>query len=211
MWKILLVEDQAIVRQGLKVILEQDNNLQVTHEAENGEEAIDIVEKHLIDLVLMDIRMPVMNGIDATRIMKRKWPHVKILILTTFNDEQYAMETLRDGANGFLLKTAESYRLIEAVYSCMKGAMPLHDEVVAKVMPHLLEQKKTKQELPVTLTERELKVIQLVGEGLTNKEIAAGLFLSVGTVKNQITQILQKTNLRDRTQLALFAVKHGLT
>lgn len=211
MWKILLVEDQAIVRQGLKVILEQDNNLQVTHEAENGEEAIDIVEKHLIDLVLMDIRMPVMNGIDATRIMKRKWPHVKILILTTFNDEQYAMETLRDGANGFLLKTAESDRLIEAVYSCMKGAMPLHDEVVAKVMPHLLEQKKTKQELPVTLTERELKVIQLVGEGLTNKEIAAGLFLSVGTVKNQITQILQKTNLRDRTQLALFAVKHGLT
>ncbi len=192
MWKILLVEDQAIVRQGLKVILEQDNNLQVTHEAENGEEAIDIVEKHLIDLVLMDIRMPVMNGIDATRIMKRKWPHVKILILTTFNDEQYAMETLRDGANGFLLKTAESDRLIEAVYSCMKGAMPLHDEVVAKVMPHLLEQKKTKQELPVTLTERELKVIQLVGEGLTNKEIAAGLFLSVGTVKNQITQILQK-------------------
>lgn len=211
MWKILLVEDQAIVRQGLKVILEQDNNLQVTHEAENGEEAIDIVEKHLIDLVLMDIRMPVMNGINATRIMKRKWPHVKILILTTFNDEQYAMETLRDGANGFLLKTAESDRLIEAVYSCMKGAMPLHDEVVAKVMPHLLEQKKTKQELPVTLTERELKVIQLVGEGLTNKEIAAGLFLSVGTVKNQITQILQKTNLRDRTQLALFAVKHGLT
>lgn len=209
MWKVLLVEDQAIVRQGLKVILEQDAQIQVTQEASNGQEAIDILEKHIIDLVMMDIRMPVMNGIEATRILKKQWPEIKILILTTFNDEQYALETLKEGANGFLLKTAESEQLIKAVYSCMEGGMPLHDAVTAKVVPRLLS-KTNKHIVDFDFTDRELAVMQLIGHGMTNKEIAEQLFLSVGTVKNHITQILQKTNLRDRTQLALFVVKNDL-
>lgn len=209
MWRVLLVEDQAIVRQGLKVILEQDKHIQVTHEAENGAEAIGILEKYAIDFIMMDVRMPIMNGIEATRVIKRKWPDIKILILTTFNDDEYVVEALKEGANGFLLKTADSTKLLEAVHSCMNGGLMLHDEVAAKVMPRLL-QKRTKETMKIDLSPRELTITRLVGEGKTNKEIADELFLSVGTVKNHITQILQKTDLRDRTQLAIFAVKHEL-
>ncbi|API91154.1 DNA-binding response regulator [Virgibacillus pantothenticus] len=212
MWRILIVEDQVIVRQGLKIILEQDERINVPHEAENGKEAIEILEQHLVDLVMMDVRMPIMNGIEATRIIKQKWPSVKILVLTTFNDDEYALSALKEGADGFLLKTTESKKLIEAVHSCMRGGMTIHDEVAAKVMPRLLkgmEQKKI--DLSISLSDRELLITRLVGEGKTNKEIAQTLHLSIGTVKNHLTQILQKTNLRDRTQLAIFAVKHDLT
>lgn len=210
MWRVLLVEDQAIVRQGLKVILEQDENINVSHEAENGEEAIAILEKHMIDFIMMDVRMPIMNGIEATRKIKRQWPNIKILILTTFNDDEYTVEALREGANGFLLKTSESKQLIAAVYSCMKGGMTIHDEVAAKVMPRLLHRAKSEPAEDVPLLPRELAITKLVGEGRTNKEIAKELHLSIGTVKNHVTQILQKTGLRDRTQLAIYAVKHDI-
>jgi DNA-binding NarL/FixJ family response regulator len=213
MWKILIADDQAIVRQGLKAMLEQDEQITVTHVAENGHAAIQILEKnHLIDLVLMDVRMPVMNGMEATQIIKNKWPHVKVLILTTFNDEQYALETLKDGASGFLLKTADSKKLIAAVYSVMQDGLPIQEEVAAKVIPNLLKRRNDPKVAPaVSLTEREVAIVKLVGEGKTNKEIAGVLFLSIGTVKNHITTILQKVECRDRTQLAIFAVKHHLT
>ncbi|WP_099157417.1 response regulator transcription factor [Virgibacillus ndiopensis] len=211
MLRVLLVEDQAIVRQGLKVILEQDNGISVIHEAENGQEALDILEKQVIDFVMMDVRMPVMNGIEATRKIKGRWPDVKILILTTFNDDEYAVQALQEGANGFLLKTSESGKLIEAVYSCMKGGLTIHEEVAAKVMPRLLQRSKNSSRMDVEFTERELAITKLVGEGMTNKEIAEKLYLSIGTVKNHITQILQKTGLRDRTQLAIYAVKHDIS
>ena len=211
MWRVLLVDDQTIVRQGLKVILEQDRNIKVMHEAENGWQAIEIMENHLIDLIMMDIRMPIMNGIEATRKIKSRWPNTKILILTTFNDDEYALQALKDGANGFLLKTSEPAKLIEAVYSCMNGGLTIHDEVAAKVMPRLLHQNPThSMKVEVDLSPRELEITILVGEGQTNKEISEKLHLSVGTVKNHITQILQKTDLRDRTQLAIYAVKHDL-
>jgi DNA-binding NarL/FixJ family response regulator len=211
MWRVLLVDDQTIVRQGLKVILEQDRNIKVMHEAENGWQAIEIMENHLIDLIMMDIRMPIMNGIEATRKIKSRWPNTKILILTTFNDDEYALQALKDGANGFLLKTSEPAKLIEAVYSCMNGGLTIHDEVAAKVMPRLLHQNPThSMKVEVDLSPRELEITILVGEGQTNKEISENLHLSVGTVKNHITQILQKTDLRDRTQLAIYAVKHDL-
>ncbi|MDY7044790.1 response regulator transcription factor [Virgibacillus sp. M23] len=212
MWRVLLVEDQVMVRQGLKVILEQDEQIRVTHEASNGKEAIEILHKHFIDCIMMDVRMPVMNGIDATRVIKQNWPNVKILILTTFNDETYALEALKEGANGFLLKTSESTKLIDSVYSCMHGGMTLHDEVAAKVVPQLLQRSREEQaSLDVSLTERELCITRLIGEGKTNKEIALELHLSIGTIKNYLTQILQKTGLRDRTQLAIFAVKQDIT
>src|SRR5690625_1741317 len=206
----MIVDDQDIVRQGLKVMLEQDEKISVVHEAQNGKEAIEILEKnHLIDIILMDVRMPLMNGMEATRKIKAIWPAVKILILTTFNDEQYALETLKDGASGFLLKTADSERLIQAVYSTMNDGLPIHEEVAAKVIPSLLKRGPTK-EVSADLTERELAIIKHVGEGKTNKEIAEELFLSVGTVKNHLTTILQKLQLRDRTQLAIYAVRHNI-
>ncbi|MGP4106499.1 response regulator transcription factor [Virgibacillus sp. L01] len=210
MIRVLLVEDQAIVRQGLKVILEQDENITVTHEAENGQHALDILEKHMVDFIMMDVRMPVVNGIEATRKIKKRWPEVKILILTTFNDDEYALQALKEGANGFLLKTSESTKLIAAVYSSMSGGLTIHEEVAAKVMPRLLGRSSNNAAVNVDLTSRELTITRLIGEGKTNKEISEELYLSIGTVKNNITQILQKTGLRDRTQLAIFAVKHDI-
>lgn len=208
MWRVLLVEDQAIVRQGLKVILEQDENITVTHEAENGQQAIEILEKQMIDFIMMDVRMPVMNGIEATSIIKKQWPEIKILILTTFNDDEYALQALKEGANGFLLKTADSKKLIDAVYSCMTGGLTIHDQVAAKVMPRLLQRPQQKGDFD--LSPRELAITKLVGGGMTNKEISAELYLSVGTIKNHLTQILQKTGFRDRTQLAIYAVRQGI-
>lgn len=205
---VLIVEDQSIVRQGLKLMLEQDDKIRVVAEACNGQEAINIIEKQIIDLVLMDIRMPVMNGLEATRIIKERYPQVKVLILTTFNDDEYAIEALKYGANAFLLKTAEQQTLVEAVYSCFRGGLSINEEVAAKVMPKLLQKTEKKRDLP--LSPRELTITKLVGEGKLNKEIAEELHLSVGTVKNHITQILQKLDLRDRTQLAIFAVKNDI-
>lgn len=209
MKRILLVEDQGIVRQGLKMMIEQDEALRVVAEAENGCEAVDQMGIHVIDLVVMDIRMPEMNGLEATRLIKRQWPQVKILILTTFNDDEYALQALKEGANGFLLKTSQGDKLIGSIHSCLKGGMSLQDEVAAKVVPKLLSRKKN-PEADHPLTERELSVTRLVGQGWTNKEIAGELHLSVGTVKNHLTQILQKLELRDRTQLAIYAVKHDI-
>ena|SRR5690625_4095385 len=209
--RVLIVDDQPIVRQGLKVILEQDESIKVVGEAEHGKVAIEWLEQNnLVDLILMDVRMPVMNGMEATRMIKRKWPDIKILILTTFNDEQYALETLKDGASGFLLKSADSKRLIGAVHSTMQGGMAIHDDVAAKVIPRLLNWGPTK-DLPANVTEREIAIISRVGAGKTNKEISEELHLSIGTVKNHMTTILQKLHVRDRTQLAIFAVKNNIT
>lgn len=209
-WRLLIVDDQEIVRQGLKMMLEQDPAIKVTHEATNGKQAIQILQQHnQIDLVLLDIRMPEMNGMEATRIIRKNWPDLKVLILTTFNDEQYAIETLGDGANGFLLKTAEKEQLIHAVHSVMNNEMPINEAIAAKVIPAILQRKQT-VEMTVDVTEREMDIIKLVGAGKTNKEIAEALFLSIGTVKNHLTTILQKLTLRDRTQLAIYALTHDI-
>ncbi|MFT9820947.1 response regulator [Lysinibacillus sp. NPDC056185] len=210
--RILLVEDQTIVRNGLKMMIEQDETLQITAEASNGREALVLLEKVYVDLVLMDIRMPEMSGIEATKHIRSHFPHVKILILTTFDDEEYAFQTLKDGASGFLVKSSEPAKLIASIHSVLDGGMVIQEDVAAKLMPKLLQQTTTKVSTTQlsNLTERELTIIKLIGEGQTNKEIADSLFLSVGTVKNHLTHILQKLALRDRTQLAIYAVRNGI-
>ncbi len=209
MKRIMIVEDQGIVRQGLKMMIEQDPAFTVVAEASDGKEAVELMNLHALDLILMDIRMPEMNGIEATRIIKARWPQVKVLMLTTFNDDEYAMQALKEGANGFLLKTSDGEQLLHSVHSCLNGGMTIHDEVAAKVVPRLLSARKESPAVHA-LTPRELSITKLVGEGKTNKEIADQLFLSVGTVKNHISQILQKLELRDRTQLAIYAVRHDI-
>lgn len=211
--RILLVEDQTIVRNGLKMIVEQEKEFEIIAQASNGIEALEILEKTHIDLVLMDIRMPEMNGIEATKRIRERFPKLKVLILTTFDDEEYAYETLKDGANGFILKTDQPEKLIASIKSVLEGGLVLQEDVAAKLMPKLLNsdyslKQQCKQQL--NLTDRENEIVKLVGEGKTNKEIAQALFLSVGTVKNHITHILQQLELRDRTQLAIFAVKNGI-
>ncbi|MFT8320979.1 MAG: response regulator transcription factor [Bacillus sp. (in: firmicutes)] len=210
MIRVLIAEDQGIVRNGLKMIIEQDAEVKVIAEAENGKEALQLLELHAIDIVLMDIRMPVMDGVEATQHIRKSFPHVKILILTTFNDEEYAIQAFKEGANGFLLKTTDSDYLLHSIKSCLAGGITIHEQVAAKVMPKLLEEKKQKKQsaLAFPLTDRERDIVKNIGLGKTNKEIASELFLSVGTVKNHITQILMKLELRDRTQLAIFAVKN---
>lgn len=210
--QILLVEDQTIVRNGLKMILELDEQFKVKAEASNGMEALEQLQKHPIDLVMMDIRMPKMNGMEATKQIKSQYPDVKVIILTTFEDEEYAYQTLKDGANGFLLKSSEPERLLSSIHSVLNGGLALQEGIAAKLMPKLLHRtvESKNEKISITFTERELSIVKLVGEGKSNKEIANSLFLSVGTVKNHITNILQELDLRDRTQLAIFAVKNGL-
>lgn len=212
MINVLIAEDQAIVRNGLKMIIEQDKEIKVVAEAADGKVVLELVKSHHVDLILMDVRMPVMDGLEATKRIRAEYPSIKILILSTFNDEEYAIKAFREGANGFLLKSADGVSLINSIKSCLAGGMSIHDDVAAKVMPKLLkENKPVKQtDLIDILTDREIEIVQHVGLGKTNKEIAGELFLSVGTVKNQLTQILQKLDLRDRTQLAIFAVKNDL-
>lgn len=210
--RILLVEDQSIVRNGLRMIIEQDVKLQVLAEASNGLEALSQLSNHQFDLVIMDVRMPKMNGIEATKRIKTQCPELKVIILTTFEDEEYAYQTLKDGANGFLLKSSEPEKLLSSIYSVLNGGLVLQEDIAAKLMPKLIQQSMgpKNEEIQLALTERELSIVKLVGEGKTNKEIASSLFLSVGTVKNHITHILQELELRDRTQLAIYAVRKGL-
>ncbi|WP_096439973.1 response regulator [Alteribacter populi] len=209
MIRILLAEDQGMVRQGLKMMIETDEEMRVTGEASNGKEAVSLCESHHFDIVVLDIRMPVMDGLEAARIIHSRWPSRKILMLTTFNDDQYALEALKSGARGYMLKDAEPQELIRAIRSCLSGGITLQDHVAAKVMPKLIKHTKN-EEIDPSITPRELDIIRRIGEGRSNKEISDELGLSVGTVKNHISLILDKLALRDRTQLAIYAIRHNI-
>ncbi|GAB2323849.1 response regulator transcription factor [Alkalibacterium sp. m-11] len=210
MIRIMLAEDQTLVRQGIKLMIEADASLKVTGEAGNGQEAVDLCRQEQFDLALLDIRMPVMNGLEASRHIRESCPDIKILILTTFNDEDYAMEALKNQVNGYLLKNGDIEELHRAIYHCMGGGLIIEGKVAAKVMPSLIHSNKSLQEADTGLTEREVSILSLIGQGQNNQEIADRLFLSVGTVKNNISGILDKLELRDRTQLAIYAVRHDL-
>ena len=209
MIKILLVEDQAMVRQGLKMMIETDEGLRVTGEASNGKVAVALCESHSFDIIVMDIRMPEMDGLEATRIIRSRWPSSKVLILTTFNDDEYALEALKSGASGYMLKDAEPSALIRAIHSCLSVGMALQDDVAAKIIPRLLKDEQ-EHEVDKSITPRELSILRLIGEGRSNREIADQLGLSIGTVKNNVSQVMEKLELRDRTQLAIYAIRHNL-
>lgn len=209
MIRILLAEDQTMVRQGLKMMIESDPKLRVTGEASNGKEAVELNELQYFDLVILDIRMPIMNGLESARIIRKRWPDRKVLMLTTFNDDEYALEALNLGANGYLLKDAEPESLIRAIYSCMSGGLSLQDHVAAKVIPRLLQHNQEREnKVDDSITPRELDILKHLGEGRSNREIAVELGLSVGTVKNHISQMMDKLSLRDRTQLAIYAIRN---
>lgn len=209
MIRILLAEDQVMVREGLKLMIETDDEMKVVGEANNGKEAIDLCEKQFFDIVILDIRMPVMDGIEAAKIIQSRWKQTKILILTTFDHNEYVMDALKIGVNGYILKNADTASLIRSIRSALDGGLAVEDQVAAKVMPLLLNQKEEKTADP-TLTPRERSILKCIGEGLSNSEIGDQLGLSVGTVKNNTSQILNKLALRDRTQLAIYAIRHGL-
>ncbi|WP_078394293.1 response regulator [Shouchella patagoniensis] len=206
---ILVAEDQLIVRQGLKMMIEHGGKYKVI-EASNGAEAVEQVLTHHIDLILMDVRMPVMNGIDAIRHIRAQKKDAKVVVLTTFADKEYALESLKQGAIGYMLKDADMNRLVSSIEKALNGEMIIDGQVAAKVVPSLLHHStKSIKNIP-DLTDREREIVRKVGQGLSNAEIAAELYLTIGTVKNYISQLFIKLSVRDRTQLAIFALKNEI-
>lgn len=213
--RVLLVDDQALFREGLRTLLGMQPGLKVVGEAANGEEALRLAAKLRPQVVLMDLRMPVLDGVTATRRLREEQPDCRVIVLTTFDDDEYVFEGLRAGAVGYLLKDVPSEKLVEAIRAAARGESFLQPSVAAKVIAEfarLAEQARTKPvpKLVEPLSERELEVLRLVARGASNKEIAAALFITEGTVKNHLTSILGKLGARDRTQALLKAQELGL-
>ena len=209
MARILLAEDQVMVRQGLKMMIETEEEFKVTGETNNGKEAIDLCERMQFDIAILDIRMPIIDGLETAKIIQSRWPQMKILILTTFDDDHYVMEALRIGVSGYILKNGDTDALLRSIHSVLNGGLTIEENVAAKVVPQLIKQNNNPEADP-TLTPRERAILKCIGEGLSNNEIADRLAISVGTVKNNTSKILTKLDLRDRTQLAIYAIRHNL-
>jgi DNA-binding NarL/FixJ family response regulator len=206
MINILLVDDQNLIRQGLKALLELEPDLQIVGEAENGQMAIDLVTALQPNVVLMDIRMPVMDGVTATKEICQRFPQVNILILTTFDDDTYVAAAIGYGAKGYLLKDTPSEEIAAAIRAVDRGYTHLAPGMMAKVMAGRVQEAPASLPLELQeLTPRELEVLKLIAAGANNKEIAQQLYISEGTVKNHVTNLLSRLNLRDRTQAAILA------
>jgi DNA-binding NarL/FixJ family response regulator len=211
--RILIVDDQALFREGLRTLLSVQPEYEVVAEASNGEEAIQFVGEYKPDIVLMDLRMPVMDGVVATRKLHDDFPAIKVIVLTTFDDDENVFEGLRAGAVGYLLKDVSSHKLFEAINAAAKGEYFLLPSITAKIVSELKRVSlpiSIPQEIIDPLSGRELEILRLVSEGLSNKEIAEKLVIAEGTVKNHLSSILAKLSARDRMQAVLIARKIGL-
>jgi DNA-binding NarL/FixJ family response regulator len=212
--RVLLVDDQALFREALATLLATRDDIDVVGEAGNGAEALSRAAELTPDVVLMDLRMPVLDGVAATRRLRLAHASVQVIALTTFDDDEDVFAALRAGAVGYLLKDVSSARLVEAVLAAARGESVLQPSVAAKVVARFAQLPETTaprpQPLVVPLSERELEVLRLVADGRSNREIAAAVFLAEGTVKNHVTNVLGKLGARDRTQAALRARDLGL-
>ena len=204
--KIVIVDDDNLVSLSLKTILEASGEVTVTEIGKNGNEAIALYEKHQPEVLLMDIRMDTMTGLEAAEVILKKYPDAKILFLTTFSDDEYIVRALHLGAKGYILKQ-DFESLLPALTSVANGQSVFGSEVIDK-LPGFLNQQKTFDGNAFDLTGKEMSLIELIADGRNNKEIAELLFLSEGTVRNYLSSILEKLELRDRTQLAVFYYKN---
>ncbi|MDC3413578.1 response regulator transcription factor [Aquibacillus sp. 3ASR75-11] len=208
MIKVMLVDDHAVLRDGLKNILEMANDLTVVCEAVSGDEALLKLKKCDPDIVLMDINMPNTDGITVTEIIKKKYPNIKIVILTMYNHDEYFMSAIRVGADGYLLKDAPSEQVVEAIRQVAKGESVIHPSMTKKLLTfHQQSQEKPKGN---QLTEREKEVLMCLVEGLSNKEIAERLFISDKTVKIHVSKVFKKLNVKSRSQVVIHAVQNQL-
>lgn len=213
--RVLVVDDQLLMRDGLASLLTVQPGINVVGTAENGEVALAAVADLLPDVVLMDVRMPVMDGIAATAEIHHRFPEIKVLMLTTFDDEAYVTGALRAGAFGYVLKNTPASDLAQAIQMAQRGMVQLAPSAAAKILPRetssLLPTADTGGENPLArLTERETEVLRLVVQGASNQEIADKLVITEGTVKSHISNILNRLDARDRTQAAVIAVRFGL-
>ena len=208
--RVLLTDDQTLIRDGLRALLHNQDDISVIGEAQNGIEALELTKKLNPDIVLMDIRMPKMDGVEATRLIKQECPQTIIIVLTTFDDDEYIINAMTYGASGYLLKDIGSEKLIGAIRDSLNGNIILPGRVAAKITSHLMPRAETANITLDDFTVREIEIIRLLTNGKSNKEISEQLYLSVGTVKNYISQIYMKINVSDRTNALLFFKKLGL-
>lgn len=215
MIRIMIVDDQSLIRDGLAMILNLRPELEVVGTASDGDEVVQKVKQLQPEIILMDIRMPRMNGVEGTRLVREKFPYIKVLMLTTFSDSELIFEALEQGASGYLLKDMETDAIVQAILTVHGGGAVLPQDITAQIVKELKKTKSVIERTPPEqleqLTEREVEVLREVGFGLNNKEIAKKLFITEGTVKNHVSNLISKLELRDRTQAAIYAVRYGVT
>lgn len=217
MTRVIIAEDQKLLRESFKNIIENNSDIKVVACATNGNEAYDLCKDYKPDVVLMDLSMPVCNGMEATKLIKSKFPSIKVLILTASNDTKDVTDAISSGADGYILKDISTEELILSIKSASLGLGIITKDILNPIVSNLhKENKKTKKKtiaiegINVSLTERELNIVAMIIDGKDNKKIGAALFIAEGTVKNIITEIISKLQLKDRTQLAVYAVKNKL-
>jgi DNA-binding NarL/FixJ family response regulator len=223
--RVLLVDDQTLLRQGFQRLLELgDNRVCVVGAASDGMEALTLIERlerenQLPQVVLMDIRMPRMDGVQATSQIRSRWPTIRILMLTTFDNDEYVFDGLRAGASGYMLKDVSAEELVAAIHAASRGESPLQPSIAAKLVARLRAESPEASTVTrmtqgigmAELTEREREILRYLARGASNREIGEALYITEGTVKNHVSNILNKLALRDRTQAALWAREHSLT
>lgn len=217
MIKILIADDQELIRQSLQIVLNTKEGMEVIDVAADGQEVIRSVRKHTPDVILMDIRMPKIDGVQCTKIIKENYPDIKIIILTTFDDDEFVYNALKFGASGYLLKGVSMDELANAIQTVYNGYAMINPDIATKVVKLFSQMAKADYSIPIddnlkdNLTKTEWNIIEQVEMGASNKEIAKTLNLSEGTVRNYLSTILNKLGLRDRTQLAIWAVQTGIS
>ena len=210
--KVLIADDHAIVREGVRMILAKEPDIEVVGEAEDGQQALDLVEQLGPNVVIMDLSMPGMGGIEATKKVKEQHPSVSVLALTMHEDESYVFQLLRAGASGYVLKRAAAQDLVQAVRAAAKGEAFLYPSVARKVVEDYLKRVEAGEERERYdgLTEREREILTLIAQGLGNQQIAEKLYITIKTVQTHRAHVLEKLGLHDRTQLVRYAIRKGL-
>ncbi len=210
MINLLVVDDQDLFRQGLATLLNLEDDLQVIGQASNGQEAMTLAGQLQPNVILMDVRMPICNGVEATRHIHQHYPWIRVLVLTTFDEDEYIWQSLQAGALGYLLKSTPSEQLANAIRSLQQGYSQLGPTIAPKVFAQVnpLIANNNQSDKLAELSQRERGILLLIGQGFSNREIASCLNLTEGTVKNHVTQVLSKLQLRDRTQAALWSKEH---
>jgi DNA-binding NarL/FixJ family response regulator len=209
--KILIADDHHVVRKGLVFFLQTQPDLEIVGEASNGEKALKLATSLDPHIVLMDLSMPVLDGIEATKELKKQAPHIKIMILTSFSDQDHVIPALEAGASGYQLKESDPDELVAAIRKLMNGENQLHPKVTTHLLTRLTKSSEKKVNFIDHLTKREKDVLKEIAKGKSNKEIGASLHITEKTVKTHVSNILSKLGVQDRTQAALYAVQHGIS
>jgi DNA-binding NarL/FixJ family response regulator len=208
--RIMIADDHHVVRRGLAFFLKTQRDIEIIGEAGNGKEAVELARTLKPDLILMDLVMPVMDGIQATKLIKKEMPEIKIMMLTSFSDQDHVIPALEAGASGYQLKDIEPDELIKCIRKIIVGENQLHPKATSHLLANLSNKESNEKNLIEQLTKRELDVLKEIARGKSNKEIASALFITEKTVKTHVSNLLSKLELADRTQAALFAVKNQL-